>query len=393
MYFDDPTLMFAVTVVGAANAVVLVWGALLGACRQPLLYWAAANGLAALAASMVLILAESGSPWLGPLFNSFFLLGHACWLVGTLHFFGRRVAAGPLAALLILSIVATVWLGVVSPDRALRIFLAASTAAILRLFSAIVLLRFSGTFGRRAVALAVALVMLIDAGVLALHAHIGLAGVVPLITGSEQNDPFILTWITMLLSTAVATPLLMLLALSRLLDDLKRSAHYDSLTGLPNRRGFFERIGPLLEQGRRQGQTGSVLVVDIDRFKHLNDRFGHAMGDEVLCVMGAVLNDVLRGVDTAVRWGGEEFCALLPDTGGSGAYAGAERIRAEFSRRCRAIPALAEVPMSVSIGVASGRWNEVDFDTLQHRADAALYAAKHGGRDRTVLAGAETVAC
>ena len=128
-------------------------------------------------------------------------------------------------------------------------------------------------------------------------------------------------------------------------------------------------------------------MLDIDRFKKLNDRFGHSVGDEVLRTIGKTLHATLRGSDVAVRWGGEEFCALLLSTDGKGAHTTAERIRRDFALACKNIEALRGGPVSVSIGISYGALSENDFDSLQQQADRALYAAKEAGRDRVVASG------
>ncbi len=382
MQLDDPTLMFAVTIVGTVNAIVLAWGALLGARRKPTLYWAAGSLLLAVASACIVLLPESDSPWRAPMFNAPLLVGYACWLVGTLHFFERTPPMRSLLALLALSIAITVWLSVVDPQRELRIFLAATTVALLRLCTAIALFQAHGNRSR-GVALAAGLVLVADAAVFVHHAHIGLGGAVPAL-GAAAHDPYSLTWISMLLSTVVLTPLLMLLGLSRLLEELRRSAHEDNLTGVANRRGFLARSqSPPLQSP--QG-FAAVLMLDVDRFKQINDRFGHAIGDEVLCAMGATLRAVLRPADIPARWGGEEFCVLLPATDATQAATLARHIRADFSRRCRQIPVLSMSPVTASIGVAHGAWREVGFEALQQRADAALYEAKRAGRNQVTVA-------
>lgn len=384
MALSDTTLMLSILLVGAVNAVVLAWAAVLGARRRPALYWAAGSAMLALCAGSVFLVTDPASPWRGLLFNGPGLLSHACWLAGVLCFVERERPLRLLAALVVVCLLAVLWLSLVQPDRDLRIFVGAGTSGVLRLATAFALVLFHGGHSR-AVALVAAAVIGVDGVMLVDHALAGLAGAAPSI-GTAPNTPRGLTWISMLVSATVATPLLMLLGLSRLLGELRASANQDSLTKLPNRRGFYDRIGPLVAHSRRLKQLGSVLMLDIDRFKTLNDRFGHGVGDDVLRAMGGTLSSVLRGSDTAVRWGGEEFCVLLPGTDGAGAHVSAERIRAEFARRCKAIPGLAREDVSASIGIAYGNWHKVDFDTLQQQADAALYAAKNGGRDRAVLA-------
>lgn len=379
MQLSDPTLMLAVAVVGIANGAVLSWGALLGASRRAALCWAAGSVLVALAAVSTFIITDPDSLWRAPLFNVPLLLGKACWLVGTLHFFARPVPQRPLVILVIVGIAITLWYSLVEPDHASRIVLTSAVVVVLRLATGLVLLRHGGQHNR-GITLTAAVLMLLDAAVFTRHALTAWSSA----TGNAYGDPYMLTWISMLLSVAVAAPMFMLLAMARLLAELKRSANWDALTGILNRRGFFARSAPLLALGRRERRAGAVLMLDIDHFKSLNDRFGHATGDEVLRLMGQTLRGKLRGSDIAVRWGGEEFCVLMPGSDEVGALDCAERLRTDFSRRCRELAALDGAPVTVSVGIACGHWHEADFGTLQQRADTALYAAKHSGRDRVM---------
>lgn len=161
---------------------------------------------------------------------------------------------------------------------------------------------------------------------------------------------------------------------------LRDRANTDALTGLPNRRAFDDTLDNL-QQGRRgQEPVFSLLMLDLDRFKLYNDAFGHQAGDEALRITGQILRSALRGPDLAARYGGEEFALLMPDTDGRRAHDVAMRIIHEF----RAFP-WPQRQVTVSIGVAEARAGE-SAQALIERADAALYEAKHAGRDRAVLA-------
>ena len=381
---NDLTMLLAIAVLTSVNAMVLAWAALLGARRHPALLWSAGSLFMAIAAASVFLVPETEIAWRGTAFNVPILLSHMFWLLGILHFLERTAMQRWIILLVALSVLATLYLSWIAPDRELRVFLAAMTGALLRAGSAFALLVVGGSHDRR-VATAAAAVMLVDAVVLIDHAVAGLAGSVPVI-GTDPAGRRAATWISMLLNASVATPLLMLLGLSRLLDELRRSAYHDSLTGLLNRRGFFHAITALLADARRRQSAGSVLMLDIDRFKELNDLHGHAAGDAVLRTAGSVLADALRGADSAARWGGEEFCVLLPGASTAEAEQIANRLRETFAQRCQSLAVLAGQPVSLSVGVASGQWQQVDFDRLQKLADSALYRAKNGGRNRVAVA-------
>lgn len=172
-------------------------------------------------------------------------------------------------------------------------------------------------------------------------------------------------------------------ALQAVNQDLERQSQTDGLTGLANRRQFDHA---LLREHARQQRTGaplSLLMVDLDHFKHVNDRYGHAIGDDYLRAVARVLNtSVTRATDLAARYGGEEFVCLLPETAATDAQMLAERIRQGVSSM--ALPnELASPPhLTLSIGVATLLGGKTDAAQLLAQADEQLYAAKHAGRDR-----------
>lgn len=159
-------------------------------------------------------------------------------------------------------------------------------------------------------------------------------------------------------------------------DELARLANSDALTGIANRRRMTEVIEAELLRFARYGQPFSIILLDIDHFKTVNDRHGHAAGDRTLRALTARTREVLRDVDTLGRWGGEEFVVALPQTG----FAETLVKAAALCRHVGATP-LAAQPLTVSCGVATVASGD-DIDALLQRADAALYAAKGGGRNR-----------
>lgn len=167
--------------------------------------------------------------------------------------------------------------------------------------------------------------------------------------------------------------------------ELERLAATDPLTGLRNRRAFFAEAENELRRARRHGLPVSALLIDLDHFKLVNDRFGHLAGDELLRQVAATLARELRTTDIHCRFGGEEFVALLVQTPAADVLPTAERLR-------RAIAALRieslgqQVGTTVSIGTASVAAGDVELDELLRHADTALYRAKQAGRDRVVSA-------
>jgi diguanylate cyclase (GGDEF)-like protein len=157
----------------------------------------------------------------------------------------------------------------------------------------------------------------------------------------------------------------------------------DALTGLPNRRYFDEFVG-LLARRRRAGDAVGILMVDIDRFKQLNDRYGHATGDDVLRAVGGAIVGAVREDDVPVRFGGEEFVVLLRNPDPEVAFEVGERIRTavgELDLQRFGVPSV-----SVSVGVAVAEQPDEPIHDLIETADRALYRAKRAGRDRVVAA-------
>jgi len=174
----------------------------------------------------------------------------------------------------------------------------------------------------------------------------------------------------------------------RAVDDLKvqleqarKDAQRDILSGLANRRGFENAVQSLEREGYPLADC-SLLFIDIDHFKRINDTYGHALGDRVLQTVGSILQKATKGQDIAARLGGEEFAVLLPETRSQGAMTVAERIRSSVARCCiRLRDGRAMDTITVSIGVAEGKVPQ-QLDELLERADLAMYAAKTSGRNR-----------
>jgi diguanylate cyclase (GGDEF)-like protein len=165
--------------------------------------------------------------------------------------------------------------------------------------------------------------------------------------------------------------------------DAEARASTDALTGLPNRR-YFDEFVSLLGQGRRAGDAVGILMVDIDRFKALNDKYGHPTGDAVLRGVAAAIVSAVREDDVPARFGGEEFVVLLRNPAPGVAVEVGERIRAAV--RALDFGDIGVPPVSVSIGVAVASGADHTVEELLAIADQNLYSAKRAGRDRVVAA-------
>lgn len=172
---------------------------------------------------------------------------------------------------------------------------------------------------------------------------------------------------------------------ARLLEELARQAQHDPLTGLLNRRALDARVPQVLALADRAGTAVAVVLLDLDRFKAINDDGGHLVGDAVLAGVSTAVVRHLRTADLAARFGGEELLLVLPDTDRAGGCEVAERIRAEIAADLRRPDG---APVTASAGVAAFPVDGVSLDVLVKAADDALYAAKAAGRDRVEVAGA-----
>ena len=168
-------------------------------------------------------------------------------------------------------------------------------------------------------------------------------------------------------------------------EELKGLANIDPLTGCLNRRAFLEQADEILKKAREEGSPVCCLMTDIDKFKYFNDTYGHAVGDQVLVQVARVLKAALRPTDVLCRYGGEEFCILLPGVDALRAAVVSERIR--FRVEAQSGPGIRSIPglrVTASFGLSSMEFGAPTLKSLIDEADQALYAAKQAGRNKVM---------
>ncbi len=164
--------------------------------------------------------------------------------------------------------------------------------------------------------------------------------------------------------------------------ELKLLASIDPMTKLYNRRYFIEISESILDLAKRNGTKTSIIILDIDHFKNVNDTYGHKVGDDVIVRLAELLQSISRESDIVSRWGGEEFVILFPETDTNGALTISEKIRADVENSVMNLEDGGVLKLTVSIGIAQ---IDKDIEASIHRADEALYKAKASGRNRVCL--------
>ena len=357
--------------------------------------WAAAPLLWLL--STVLFGARGAIPdWLGlVLANQLMVLGSVTYYMGTRQFMGQPATWRTWNWVMAGTTVVFAWLTYGWPNYAVRVGFFTVVMGVLYAEQLRFMLRHGGrNFPVRLVEVTLGLHMLV------LGVRLG-----SILAGHAGNDLMEPSLFQTLYIGAYALTVLMLsigavlMATDRLRTELEHLATYDSLTQTLNRRALLQRCEDELERAQRYGNGPSIMMVDLDNFKAVNDTRGHQHGDAVLVHFADCTRQVLRRADRLGRYGGEEFLVLLPDSDIDAAMVVAQRIHATLATGHA-------LDCQVSIGLTSWTGPHDTLDAMLSRADAALYRAKRDGRNRTVVASehvqvpraaqvgsAQTVAC
>jgi len=333
-------------------------------------------GLGTFALGWLLIAARGALPdVIGIALADGLLLAGLCLQLGALlEFDGRRAPPALLAAPAVLLF--AVLLPLLEHYAAVTLVSSAFYVCAFAALAALVL-----RLGRRAGAVRWLMAAVLSAGAAAIAARAADIWLHPEATPAMFSGSSLHVAAFMLLFAITITSSFAFLVMQRQRAEeaLHRLAMVDPLTGLYNRRAFLELAGRELARAQREGRPAAVLMMDLDHFKRVNDDFGHQAGDRVLAGLGELLERALRSPDLVGRYGGEEFCAVLPGAGLPDASAVAERIRLALART-----PLGGLPRTTtaSIGVALlDPEAPLALDAALARADAALYAAKQAGRD------------
>lgn len=382
---DSKTILLLMAFSAAPTALVLM--AMSRFYRTPMNgvgYWCAGN--LALAVGLLLLAARGSAPDFLPRVggNGLLVITAALYHAAIRQMHGERPFSPLAMAIAVLGCGAFLAAYLTGASYATAVYALSAALAVLCAMSAARLLRFAppqlgfAQIFTGLLFLAAALLMVVRAAYMAGAGH---APGTLFAADAAQGIILGVGHITvMLMSVGFA-----LMIVDALAADLNRLATVDELTRVSNRRVFYARAETEMARARRAGSRFAVLMIDLDRFKAVNDQLGHALGDETLRRVADLIKPQLREYDLLARLGGEEFGVLLPDTSEEVATMIAERLR-EVIEQARLPHRDWPLPTTASIGVAELRNTDHSVDELMQRADRALYAAKAAGRNRTVAA-------
>ena len=357
--------------------VLLVVGRALSPAYRPSIHWWVWATLLQPAGFVLLSLRDTLSPLLSILVaNTFVALGMAAYAVALRHFFRLPLGRGALVALVGVAMLVSFHWGLVHPDLTRRLIAISLVLALLLGTSASIIYR----HGRGAVRHVAGVAFASAAAIMAYRAVILVFDPGQVSSVFQLNHVQLLTYAVGSVLPVIGTIGFLLLCTERSQHELERAARVDYLTGCYNRRAIEELATQNIASARRHGVPLSVLVLDIDHFKRINDDLGHAVGDLALVESVARIRSTLRAEDALGRLGGEEFIVLMPSADAASAVQAGERIRLSFSAQPLRMDGH-QRRVTLSIGVATLAPMDRQFSQLLQRGDRAMYAAKNAGRD------------
>jgi diguanylate cyclase (GGDEF)-like protein len=370
-----------------ANGTVLgfMHGDLPASLRPASRSWQSGTLLVACGCAMFAVQPLLPLPVMATVSNGLILLGLTAYCRALYAFYERPPRAWlPLPA--VLGTLGVFWFSAFQPNTEIRIVLISVAWLVLMGNSVLILKRGA----RRDDAMSRRMLLAIFAGVF-LFTALRLLHYVRLEIAADfsiANDASWMNLATPMLGAAlpvIGTTAFVLMCSERIRRQWERAASTDYLTDLPNRRTLTEAGVERFTAARARDEGFAIAVIDIDRFKTINDQHGHEAGDIALKHVGARLKSATRDVDLVARTGGEEFVVLLGQVDPDAAEAAAERLRASVRLHPFAAGAV-KISITVSVGVALSRADDADFNALLRRADEALYEAKSAGRNQVKLA-------
>jgi len=387
LLLDVRTLAFVSAVGGFLMAAAMYGIYVAGMRERCLIDWAwagAATGGGFLIGHILQTIAVPIPAWMvAAVANALIALGHGMLLVGVQRYLGKRCWTGLVLAVAAAMLVSGFIFPELRETLRLRIVFHSGWYALVDTYAGILLLRSARPQMQR-FHWFVAAVLLPYAAFL--WVRLGYAVASAALTTSFTQDPFQAAnfLLAMIFGFAIAIALALMMFREKQLE-LLRLAERDPLTGMLNRLSMDKAVARSIEIAERDRSPLSVMILDIDHFKEINDEYGHQVGDHALQAVARRIREETREHDKAFRYGGEEFMLLLPATDAEMLEAIAERLRKAVARSALQVDG-ENIPISASIGGTEFHFERESWETCLKRADDAMYRAKCAGRNRVTLA-------